>query len=368
MLRQIEFGKSIVSENGPCYVIAEIGHNHQGDLSKALEMVQAAARSGVDAVKFQKRDNQVLYTRAMYEKPYENENSYGSTYGEHREHLELKWDDYVALKICAEKNGVEFMCAPFDLESVDFLERLGITSFKFASGDITNIPLIEYAAKKNKPIFLSTGACRLEEITVAYETVLKYHSNLCLLHCICEYPAEYTHLNLKVIPEFKKRFPKAIIGYSSHDNGILAPVIAYMLGARVLEKHFTLNRAWKGTDHKFSLEPEGMRKQVRDLRRVEQMLGSGIKTIAEYEKDVRDKMGKSLYAKRALKAGHVLRPEDIAIKSPGGGLEPSCLDKVIGQTLSSDLPFETALSWEHFQSADRIGRDQNEKRTVANRL
>ena len=352
MAKEIRFGKSVVSEKGPCYVIAEIGHNHQGELAKALEMIRVAARSGANAVKFQKRHNRNLYTAEMYDKPYENENSYGRTYGEHREKLEFGWEEYVELKRCAEESGVEFMCAPFDRDSVDFLEKLGITSFKFASGDLTNLPLIEYAARLGKPLFLSTGAATLDEIRKTYQTVLKHGVPMCIFHCVCEYPAEYGNLNLRLIETFKKEFPEAIIGYSSHDNGILAPVIAYAMGAVVLEKHFTLNRAWKGTDHKFSLEPEGLRKQVRDLRRYDVMLGDGQKVVRDYEKPIRVKMGKSLYTARALKSGHRLSDADLVIKTPGGaGFMPYELGRVVGRRLRSDVSEETLLREEHLDGA-----------------
>jgi len=332
-MKKIEFGKSIILQNGPCYVIAEIGHNHQGNLKIALDMIKKAAECGVNAVKFQKRDNKTLYTKAMYNKPYDNPDSFGLTYGEHREFLEFDWDEYVTLKKYAEENNVEFMCTAFDFSSVDFLEKLGITSYKIASGDLTNIPLIEYIAKTGKPIFLSTGGGTIEEIRMAYETICKYHDKVCIMHATCGYPTDYPDLNLSAITTLKKEFPNAIIGYSGHDNGILAAVVAYMLGATVAEKHFTMNHSWKGTDHKFSLEPEGMRKQVRDLRRIDVMLGDGKKILRDFEKDAKMKMGKSLYASRNLTSGHILSYDDIAIKSPGGYLSPAYFFKIIGKRL-----------------------------------
>jgi sialic acid synthase len=348
-MKKIVFGKSIVHENGPCYFIAELGHNHQGNLKVALDMIKIAAQCGANAVKFQKRDNKMLYTKEMYNKPYDFENSFGLTYGEHREFLEFDRDEYLAIKKCADENNVEFMCTPFDFQSVDFLEDLGITSYKLASGDMTNIPLIEYIAKLKKPLFISTGASQLDEIHIAYDTVLKYHDKLCFLHTICSYPADYSDLNLRFIEVLKKEFPRAIIGYSGHDNGILAAVIAYMLGAVVVEKHFTMNRSWKGTDHNFSLEPEGLRKQIRDLQRLDFMLGNGKKTIRDTELSAKNKMSKSLYCRKMLPKGHRLSADDIAIKSPGGGLSPYFLDKIIGNKLKVSLPEETMIKQEHFE-------------------
>ncbi len=348
-MKTFSFGKSNVSSNGPCYVIAEIGHNHQGNLENALKMIKVAMSCGVQAVKFQKRDNKSLYIKAMYNKLYDNENSYGTTYGEHREFLEFGWDDYTELKKCAEENGLEFMATPFDRTSVDFLEELGITSYKTASGDVTNTPLLEYIAKLGKPMFISTGAASLEDIKIAYETVSAFNDKICIMHCTAGYPTEYHNLNMQVIMTLKNEFPDAIIGYSGHDNGILASVVAYMLGATVVEKHFTLNRSWKGTDHKFSLEPEGLRKQVRDLRRVDISLGDGKKVVCDFEKDAKVKMGKGIYTSRKLKAGAVLTLDDIVFKSPGNGLPPYRFKEIIGRKLKLDLEEEAPITIEHLQ-------------------
>lgn len=346
-MKCFSFGKSTISDKGPCYVIAEIGHNHQGNLETALKMIKVAASCGVQAVKFQKRDNKSLYTKSYYNRPYDNENSFGTTYGEHREYLEFGHDEYIEIKKCAEENNVEFMATAFDFKSVDFLENLGITSYKTASGDLTNTPLLTYIAKLGKPMFVSTGAAALEEVRIAYEAILKYNKNLCLMHCTAGYPTEYHDLNLRVIETFKKEFPEAIIGYSGHDNGILAPIIAYMLGATVLEKHFTLNHAWKGTDHKFSLETEGLRKQVRDLRRVDISLGNGRKELHDFEKEARIKMGKGIYTSRFLSAGTKIKLEDLCFKSPANGTPPYLIDKIIGKTLKIDLEEEAAISLDY---------------------
>ncbi len=346
-MKTITFGRSKITEKGPCYVIAEIGHNHQGNLETACKMIQVAAYCGVQAVKLQKRNNKDLYTKTLYNSPYDNENSYGATYGEHREYLEFGREEYEAIRKCAEENNLEFMATAFDFDSADFLEELGITSYKIASGDVTNTPLLTHIAKFGKPMFVSTGAATLDEIRMAYETILRYNDKLCLLHCTAAYPSEYHELNLRVIETMKRKFPEAIIGYSGHDNGILAGVIAYMLGAVVIEKHYTLNRAWKGTDHKFSLEPEGLRKQVRDLRRVDISLGDGNKVIFDSERNARLKMGKGIYTSRPLEKDTMITWEDICFKSPNTNLPPYRVNEVLGKTLTVDLDEETPLSLEH---------------------
>lgn len=337
-----------VSSHGPCYVIAEIGNNHQGELKTALKMIKVAASMGVNAVKFQKRCNSALFTKAMYNKPYDNPNSYGATYGEHRDYLEFNKKEYQELMACAQDNEVDFFVTPFDFESVDFLEDLGVKAYKIASGDLTNIPLIEYVAKLNKPMFVSTGASSLQEIHMAHQAVNAHHDKLCLLHCTSGYPTEYENLNLKVIESLRRAFPEVAIGYSGHDYGILAAAMAYMMGACVVEKHFTLNRSWKGTDHKFSLEPTGLHKMVRDLRRIDISLGDGEKIVQDFEQEARQKMGKGLYANRNLKAGSTLRREDISIKSPGAGIPPYMLSELLGKKLVVDVPAEIALGFSHF--------------------
>lgn len=345
-MKKINFGKSCVSETGPCYVIAEIGHNHQGDIDTAIKMIQIAAANGANAVKFQKRDNKTLYTKAFYSKPYENENSYGATYGEHREFLEFGEKEFRLLKKCAADCNVEFMSTAFDFKSADFLHKIGISSYKLASSDITNIPLLEYVASFKKPVFVSTGAATLDEIRAAYRAVTRLNSKLCIMHCVAGYPTEYHDLNLNFIKTLKKECPKAIVGYSGHDNGILAPVLAYMLGATVVEKHFTLNHSWKGTDHKFSLEPEGLRKMVRDLRRVDVSLGKGEKVVHDFEIEAKKKMGKGVYSARALKAGTVIRMADLCLKTPTNGVPPYLMLKIIGKKLKVDLPEEATISLE----------------------
>lgn len=343
-MKKIHFGKSIVSDNGPCYIIAEIGHNHQGNLETALKLIQTAAANGANAVKFQKRDNKNLYTKAFYDKSYDNENSYGTTYGEHREFLEFGEKEYHQLKKCAAENNVEFMATAFDFKSADFLKKIGVTSYKIASSDVTNIPLLEYVARFKKPMFVSTGAATMDEIKLAYKTVTRFNKDLCIMHCVAGYPTEYHDLNLNFIEALKKEFPKAIIGYSGHDNGILAAVVAYMLGAAVVEKHFTLNHSWKGTDHKFSLEPEGLRKMVRDLRRIDVSLGNGKKVIHDFEVEAKKKMGKGIYTSRKLKAGALLKASDLCLKTPTNGTPPYMMSKLIGRRLKVDLPEESAVS------------------------
>jgi N-acetylneuraminate synthase/sialic acid synthase len=351
-MRKLVINGRTIDDTTDCFTIAEIGHNHQGKLKTCMEMFKVAKECGADAVKLQKRDNKSLYTQTAYEKPYENENSYGATYGEHREALEFGESDYRELRAYAQEIGVTMFATAFDFPSVDFLAKLQIPAFKVASGDLKNIPLLTYMAQVGKPIILSTGGGTMEDVNRAYDAIMPINPQLCLLQCTAGYPAAFEELNLKVITTFRERFPQTLVGLSSHDNGIAMAVAAYMLGARVVEKHFTLNHTWKGTDHAFSLEPIGFQKMVRDLKRVRVAMGDGVKRVYESEITPMTKMGKQLVTARDLPAGHAIRREDIAIKSPGGGLQPYEIDKVIGRTTRVALKTDDPITFEALNGAE----------------
>jgi sialic acid synthase len=326
------------------FVIAEIGHNHQGSLEKCKAMFKAAKEAGADAVKLQKRNNKTLYMKSLYNETYNSENSYAPTYGEHREFLEFNLDQFKELKQYAAELDIIFFSTAFDFESVDFLEKVDLPIYKIASGDLLNIPLQRKIAQLGKPIILSTGGGTFGDIQRAVDNILKFNKELYVLHCTASYPANVEDMNLRVIPVLREKYPNLVIGLSDHENGIDAASIGYMLGARVFEKHFTLNRSWKGTDQSFSLEPEGMRKLVRNLKRIPVLLGSADKQLLESEKKPLGKMQKSLVAARDLPAGHVITEKDIALKSPGGGLPPYYWDDFIGKTLMSPLLEEQPFS------------------------
>jgi N-acetylneuraminate synthase/sialic acid synthase len=356
MTRQLIIADRVINDDSDAYVIAEIGHNHQGSLKTARELFQAAAECGVSAVKLQKRDNRGLYTREMFDKPYDNENSFGATYGEHREALEFGKTEYEELQSEAAGRAVAFFSTAFDFRSADFLAELGTPAYKIASGDLKNTPLLRHVARLGKPMIVSTGGGNMDDVQRAYDAVMPINPRLCLLQCTCGYPAEFAELDLRVIATYRERFPEVVIGYSGHDNGIAMPVAAYMLGARVIEKHFTLNRAMRGTDHRFSLEPVGMKKMIRDLQRTRMALGDGRKKVYASEAGPALKMGKKLVAARDLSAGHTLTTADVAIKSPGDGLEPYRLEEVLGRRLTRDLRAEEPLALEAFEAVVGAGR------------
>jgi N-acetylneuraminate synthase/sialic acid synthase len=338
-----------IADDTDCWVIAEIGHNHQGSLDHAKQLFAEAATCGANAVKLQKRDNYSLYTREAYNRPYDNENSYGPTYGLHREALEFGRSEYQELKAYAAELGVTFFATAFDFKSAELLSDLDMPAYKIASGDLMNTPLLRFVAEIGRPMIVSTGGGTLDDVRRAYDTLAEINPQVAVLQCTAGYPAEWAELDLRVIQTYRELFPEAVVGYSGHDNGIAMPVAAYVLGGRIVEKHFTLNRALKGTDHRFSLEPVGLRKLVRDLKRTRVALGDGTKTPHPSEADPITKMGKKIVAASTLPAGHVLRREDLALKSPGDGLPPYELDNVVGRTLRHPLSEDAAVTFEHLE-------------------
>jgi N-acetylneuraminate synthase/sialic acid synthase len=343
-VRQLQIDNHLIQDEAPPFVIAEIGHNHQGNIESAISLIRAAAAAGASAAKFQKRDNKSLFTPNLYNQPYNSENSFGETYGKHREFLEFGFDEY---KICiaeAHKVGITFFATAFDFNSADFLSELKMPAYKIASGDLQNLPLLKYVAKFNKPMIISTGGATFQMIKNAMDAIRTAHNQVAILQCTASYPAKYEHLNLKVISRLRDMYPENVIGYSGHDNGIAMAVVAYTLGARIVEKHFTLNRTLKGTDHVFSLEPQGMQKMVRDLNRAAVAIGNGEKVIYEEEIAPIQKMGKMIVAARDLPSGHLITEVDIEFRSPASGLSPANAYQILGKILKSPVSQYQSIS------------------------
>ncbi|MEX0803100.1 MAG: N-acetylneuraminate synthase family protein [Candidatus Binatia bacterium] len=346
MTRELCIDGTSIHDGSDCYVIAEIGHNHQGSLEQCKKMFDVAKECGANAVKLQKRDNRTLYTKAMYDSPYVHRNSYAPTYGTHREKLEFGRSEYEELIRHAKTIGITFFSTAFDIPSADFLAKLDMPAYKIASGDLTNIPLLRHVAKIGKPIIISTGGGTMEDVVRAYYTIMPLNRQLSILQCTSGYPAEFEELNLKVIESFRERFPETVVGLSSHDNGIAMALVGYVMGARIVEKHFTLNRAAKGTDHAFSLTPEGLHRMIRDLHRAHIAMGDGVKRCYESEQAPLFKMAKKLVAARDLPTGHVLSEADVALKSPSDGLPAFEFDNVLGMRLKAPLKTDDNILYE----------------------
>lgn len=273
-MRDVSIGRSRIADDEPCYVIAEIGNNHQGSLEIALDLIAAAAAAGCHAVKFQKRDNATLYTEALLNKPYDGPTSFGATYGAHRAALELPIEVYPHLRDAAHAHHVEFLATAFDEVSALGLAGL-VDGVKLASGALTDVELQRCVRGLNLPTILSTGGGTATDVAQAIGRFPG--AQLAVVHCTAAYPCGFGELNLRCIETLRRDHPDTVIGWSGHDNGIAMAVVAYALGARIIEKHFTLNRAMKGADHAFSLEPAGLTKLCRDLERAHVAMGDGVK-------------------------------------------------------------------------------------------
>lgn len=288
----LEIDGTRIADDTDCYVIAEIGHNHQGNLHLCKQMFRVAKECGANAVKLQKRDNATLFTREMYNSPYNSENAYGPTYGTHREALEFGLEEYQELIDWAQELQITFFATAFDLPSFEFLASLDMPAIKIASGDLNYFDLLAEAKDYGKPVIISTGGATIDDVRKAHG-VLEDCPHA-ILQCTASYPAAFEELNLSVIEAYRALFPHIVIGLSDHDKGIAMAPVAYALGARIVEKHFTLDRTWKGTDQAFSLEPVGLRKMVRDLKRTRVALGDGKKRVYDSELAPLSKMRKKL--------------------------------------------------------------------------
>lgn len=287
-MRELTIAGRRISDSDPCYVIAELDGNHGGSVETAQQMIREAARAGASAVKFQMRNNATLYSRSLLDAPYAHENSFGDTYGAHRAALELAPGVLSDLGSTAHGLGIQCFSTAFDERSADHCAELGFPAIKIHSGGLTDIPLLKHVAAFGLPVMLSTGGGTLADIDDAVDVL-----GTCphaILHCTASYPLKPEEANLRVIPMLRVRYPQTIIGWSSHHPGIALSLVAYALGARIIEHHVTLNRASKGTDHAFSLEPKGLSTLVEDLDKTRRALGDGLKIYYPSERGPISKM------------------------------------------------------------------------------
>jgi len=315
---EIKLGDKTITEYTRPYVIAEIGHNHMGSVDVCKSLIYEAAIAGADAVKLQKRNNETLFTDELFNQPYKNKNSYGDTYGLHRVALELKGAQYQELIKYAKRLRITLFATPFDELSLDFLEALNMPFYKIQSADVDNLYLIDQIASTGKPIIMSTGGADESQIEDAAELIAKRGNPLAILHCVSRYPARSKNMNLNIIPHLKHKYSEEIIGFSSHYDGILASAGAYMMGAQIIEQHFTLSHTNKGTDHAMSLQPEGLKKLVHYLSELHRMKGEKERTFEQLvmERESIKKLGKSMYFNRDVDIGEELKLEDVEIRSP----------------------------------------------------
>lgn len=337
----IKIGDRLVGDGQPAYIIAEIGVNHNGILQLAFELIDAAVDAGADAVKFQKRDLESLYSK----KYLDNANAGEKTLRyllPILQQVELSNDDYYRLVEYCQRKQITFMCSAFDIKSADFLAQLGVPAFKVASADLTNLPLLDHLVSLGKPLILSTGMSRMDEVEFTVNFLKERGAQFALLHCNSTYPAAFEDINLRFM-DCLRQFGVPV-GYSGHERGIAISAVASAIGASIIERHITLDRTMDGPDHAASLEPHGFRKMVRDIRQITLAMGSGDeKFFSRGEILNREVLGKSLVAARPIQPGETITPELVTVKGPALGLSPQRYRELVGRIatrpMEEDEPF-----------------------------
>lgn len=323
---------------GHIYVIAEAGVNHNGNVDTAKKMVEAAKEAGADYVKFQTFVPEKLVSRFAGKAEYQKAaTGTEESQLEMLEKLALTRDDFVELEKYCKKTGIGFLSTPFDLESISFLEQLDMDFWKVPSGEVTNLPYLEAIGKTGRKVVMSTGMCGMEEIRKAVAVLEKSGTpEIILLHCNTQYPTPYRDVNLRAMDTMKKETGKEV-GYSDHTLGIEVPIAAAAIGAAVIEKHFTLDRAMEGPDHKASLEPEELTQMVSSIRKIECAMGSGRKELSPSEAANRTAARKSIVAGREIKKGEIFSEKNLAVKRPGNGISPMRWYEVLGMEAKRDF-------------------------------
>lgn len=343
---KVKIGNRLIGDAEPCFIIAEAGVNHNGDINLAKKLIDAAKAAGADAVKFQtfKAENVVVKDAQKAEYQKETTGVGESQYGMLKK-LELTEEDFRELADHAKEKEILFLSSPFDKESVDLLYELDVPAFKIGSGEITNFPLLKHIAKKGKTIILSTGMATLGEVEEALNVIRSEGvEKVILLHCVSNYPARIEDVNLRAMETLKQAF-KLPVGFSDHTLGITASIAAVALGACVIEKHFTLDRNLIGPDHKASLEPDELKEMVKTIRDVEKALGDWIKRPTINEEEIKKIARRSIIAKMDISEGTVITEDMLDIKRPGTGIEPKYFDFVIGMRAKKDIKKSDIVTW-----------------------
>jgi N-acetylneuraminate synthase len=347
MVKSIHLADRAVGPGLPCLVIAEAGVNHNGSLDMALRLVDAAKEAGADIVKFQTFKSEAVVTPLAPKAAYQAQNTGGGeSQLEMIKKLELPDEAFWRIQAHCQERGVVFLSTPFDFASADLLEAMAVPAFKVPSGEITNYPLLTHIARKGKPLIVSTGMSNLDEVAAAMDVIdAAGNTEVALLHCVSNYPADPGSVNLRAMKTLEERF-SVPVGYSDHTEGITIPIGAAALGACILEKHFTLDRTLPGPDHRASLEPRELAAMVRSIKDVQAALGDGAKRPAAEELNTAAVARRSLVAACDLHAGTVLTQTMVDIRRPGTGLPPGALKTVLGRTLNRDVVAGTLFTLE----------------------
>ncbi|UCE60444.1 MAG: N-acetylneuraminate synthase [Phycisphaerales bacterium] len=350
MTKPIHIGNREIGSESPCFIIAEAGVNHNGDLALARQLVDAAVAAGADAVKFQTWVTEKLVTPDVRLAEYQEHNlAYDATQFAMLKELELSYDQFRVLKGYADQRHIVFLSTPNEEDSVDFLSDLGVPAFKIGSGEVTNLPFLRHVGAKNIPVILSTGMATLDEVAEAVQT-LEATSNrrLVLLQCVSSYPADPADCNLRAMATLGETFGYHV-GFSDHTMGIEIAIAAVARGAHVLEKHLTLDRSMSGPDHRASLEPAEFGEMVWAIRNVEASLGDGAKRPTADELQTRQVVRKCIVTTRTIKAGNVLTAEDVALRRACGGLSAAELPHIVGRRSVVDLRANCTITMDMLQ-------------------
>ncbi|MDG1798535.1 MAG: N-acetylneuraminate synthase family protein [Flavobacteriales bacterium] len=330
------------------FIIGEIGQNHNGSVEIAKLLIEMASKpikedlfglelKPMDAVKLTKRDLKEELSYSQMNRLYDNPNSFGKTYGEHRKFLELNNEQHHECYLYAKSLNFEFIETLCAIGCLSLLKLFTPDKLKVASRDLTNLPLINALAETKIPIILSTGMSGKKELDNALEIITKQHNNISILHCVSEYPTQPQNVNLNTINYLKKHYADYTIGFSDHTIGIATPIAAIAMGAEIIEKHITLDRKMKGTDQAGSLGPEGLKRMVRDIRVMEMSMGKEDIFIDPSVSSARKKLERSVASNKELKKGAIITEKDIHLLSPGDGIKWSDKDTLIGKVLNQDI-------------------------------
>jgi pseudaminic acid synthase len=347
MIQSVSIANHTIGPNKQVFIIGEIGSNHNRDYNEAIRLIDIAKASGCDAVKFQTYKADTLYsiyTPRLSEM--EGRTKPAETPYEVIKRIEMPWEWHGKLADYCKQQDILFLSSPFDEEAVNVLESVNVAAYKVASYELVHLPLLRYIAQTGKPMILSTGNTGLGDIETALETIYKENNNqVILLHCVSQYPAQYSDINLRAIETLKLAF-NVPIGFSDHTEDAISAIGAVALGACVLEKHITLDKSQPGPDHPFSLEPAELKEFVHAIRSVEQALGSSIKKVTVSESENHKLARRSIHAAIDLKAGDILTEEKICIKRPALGIKPQFLPMVVGKPVRKNIKQDQWISWD----------------------
>jgi len=332
----------VVGRDQPTFVIAEIGQNHNGRLDWAEQLVDAAAWAGADAVKTVKRHLPQELTAAARRQPYASPHAFGPTYGEHRAALELDVAAHAALAERARRHGLHFIATVCDATSAAELDDVGVDAFKIASRDLGNLPLVEFVARRGRPVILSTGMSDGNEIDAAVAVVARADVPWAVLQCTSLYPTPDAEVHLRALPQLAERC-RTVVGFSDHTLGTVVAPAAVALGAAIVEKHLTLDRSAPGSDHACSAEPEELRVLIENIRRIETALGRADKPLPAAVSGVRKKLGRSLVTRVPLAAGTVVEEAMLTLKSPGDGVAWLERGTIVGRRTAHDLEADVLI-------------------------